>query len=234
LTPTCHGASYPVVLATGPEHGCRPADRDDSNAGRCAPAADVEQTGVERLDGPAIGHDAQMRTDLADAPRWVLGTVTGIPFGAATGVYTTIDEPTSWTEAIVAGLIAGVIFGATMAYSLDQRRREVRAAAGDLPANKFRSRAAARGPVPTDPEIRAAARRIATQQLDRFFRGRKLSIAAMALAVVFGVGMALTGSPWRLLYALGAGALLINQRHWPQRIRRRIALLSDTTEETAE
>ena len=220
----------------GPDDGCRPVDRDDSSAGRYAPAAVVEPTGVEHLDGPAIGDDAQMRTYLADAPRWVLGVVTGVPFGAATGVYTTIDEPTSWTEAIVAGLIVGVIFGAAMAYSLDQRRREVRAAAGELPANKVKvaRRAAHRGPVPTDPEIRAAARRIAIQLLDRFFRGRKLSIAVMALVVVFGVGMALTGSPWRLLYALGAVTALINQRYWPIRIRRRIALLSEATDETAE
>jgi hypothetical protein len=196
----------------------------------------VELTGVERLDGPAVGDDEQMRIDLADAPRWVAGVVTGIPFGAAMGVYTKIDGPTSWTAAIVGGLITGVAFGTGMALWLDRQRRELRAAAGDLPAGKLMAarRAAHRGPVPIDPEIRAAARRIATRQLDRFLRTRKLFIAVMALAVVVGVGMALTGSPWRLLYALGAGALLIDQRYWPQRLRRRIALLSEATDETAE
>jgi hypothetical protein len=80
-----------------------------------------------------------MRTYLADVPTWVLGVVVGVPFGAAAGVYSKIDGPTSWTAAIVGGLVAGVAFGGGMAFSLDKQRREVRAAVGGLPANKLRA-----------------------------------------------------------------------------------------------
>jgi hypothetical protein len=133
-------------------------------------------------------------------------------------------------------LVVGVAFGGGMAFSLDKQRREVRAAVGGLPANKLRAarRAAHRGPVPTDPEIRAAARRIATQELDRHLRVRKVVIVWPALVVVSSVGAAVTGSPWQLLYALGAGVLLIGQWYWPQRIRLRIELLSEATDDTAE
>ena len=221
----------------GTDHGFRPADRDYSSAGRYAPGAVVDPTDVDaRMDGPAVGDAEQMRTYLADAPRWVLGVVAGVPFGAGMGVYTKLSWSMSWPAAIVGGLITGVAFGATMAFSLDKQRREVHAAAGDLPANKLRAghRAAERGPVPIDPETRAAARRIATRQLELLLRVRKFVIAAMALQLVSSVGMAVTGSPWRLLCALVVGVLLIGQWYWPQRIRRRIALLSEATDETAE
>jgi len=151
------------------------------------------------------------------------------------GVYAKTLGPMSWTAAIVGGLIAGVVFGATMAFSLDKHRRDLRAAAGELPANTFTAarRAADRGPVPTDPNTRAAARRIATRQLERCRGVRIFFIAGSALLLVATVGMPVIGWRWRRLYALVAAGLLIVQWYWPRRIRRRIQLLSEATEQTA-
>jgi Flp pilus assembly protein TadB len=176
-----------------------------------------------------------MRTYLADPPRWVLGVVTGVLFGVATGVYFKMYAPT-WTAAILRGLGVAAVFGATMAFSLYRERRDMRAVVGELPANKFKAayRAAERGPVPTDPEIRAAARRIATQELARHLRGRTFVIVGSAFALVASVGLAVIGSPWQLLYAPVVGVLLVVQWYWSQRLRRRIALLSEATEQTAQ
>jgi hypothetical protein len=178
-----------------------------------------------------VGHDAQMRTYLANLPRWALGLISGFTFGTAMGIFTKIDGPTSWTEAVVGGVIMGVLFGAVMAFSIDKRRREMRVALGDLPADKSRAarRAADRGPIPADAEVRAAALRIAGHQLDLFRRARGRSVVVIVLLMTSTVGLVVSGSPWyvRLLNALTPLLMLIGYWYWPRRIRKRIELLSE-------
>jgi Flp pilus assembly protein TadB len=174
-----------------------------------------------------------MRAYLSKAPRWITAPIIGLPFGIMMGIYTKIDGPTSWLGAVLGGLVGGVFFGAVMAFSLDKRRRSMRAAVGDLPTGEAKAarRAADRGPIPTDPEIRAAAVRIATQQqLDLLCPvSRRLFIVAMVLSLTFSVVGAVTESPWYLLYALVPALLLTSQWYLPRRIRRRIKLLSEGT-----
>jgi membrane associated rhomboid family serine protease len=81
-----------------------------------------------------------MRSYLANLPRWALALTTGLPVGTAMGMFTKLDGPTSWTEAVVGGLVIGVAFGLTCAFSMDKRRREVRAAVGDLPTCESKGR----------------------------------------------------------------------------------------------
>src|SRR3954454_2835079 len=143
-----------------------------------------------------VGDDAQMRTHLAKPPRWVLAVITGFPFGITMGIFTKIDGPTSWTESVVGGLVIGVVFGVAMAFSLDKRLCTMDAAVGDLPTGKRKAahRAADRGPLPADPEIRAAALRIAMNKLD-LLRPKKLFIvAAMVLLLTSTVGLVVTES----------------------------------------
>jgi Flp pilus assembly protein TadB len=134
--------------------------------------------------------------------------------------------------AVLGGLVGGIFFGAVMAFSIDKRRRAMGAAVGDLPTGgaKAARRAADRGPIPTDPEIRAAAVRIATQQLDLLRPVlRRRFIVAMVLLLTFSVVGAVIESPWYLLYALVPALLLTSQWYLPRRIRRRIRLLSEGT-----
>jgi hypothetical protein len=176
-----------------------------------------------------VGNDERMRAYLSKPPRWVLGVITGLPFGLTMGIYTKIDG-TSWTEAVVGGLVIGVAFGVAMVFSLDKRLRMVDAAVGDLPTGKSKAahRAADRGPIPAEQEIRAAALRIATSQLD-LLRPQKLFVVAMVLLLISALLGAVVESPWYLLYALVPALLLTGHWYWPQRIRRRIELLSEGT-----
>jgi Flp pilus assembly protein TadB len=179
-----------------------------------------------------VGNDERMRAYLSKAPRWIMAVSIGLPFGIMMGIYIKIDGPTSWMGAVVGGLVAGVFFGAVMAFSIDKRLRAMRAAVGDLPAGEAKAarRAADRGPIPTDPEIRAAAVRIATQQLDLLRPVlRRRFIVGMVLLLTFSVVGAVIESPWYLLYALVPALFLTSQWYLPRRIRRRIRLLSEGT-----
>ena len=161
-----------------------------------------------------------------------MAVIIGLPFGIMMGIYTKIDGPTSWLGAVLGGLVGGIFFGAVMAFSIDKRRRAMRAAVGDLPTGEAKAarRAADRGPIPTDPEIRAAAVRIATQQLDLLRPVlRRRFIVAMVLLLTFSVVGAVIESPWYLLYALVPALVLTSQWYLPRRIRRRIRLLSEGT-----
>jgi hypothetical protein len=180
-----------------------------------------------------VGNDERMRAYLSKAPRWIMAVITGLPVGIMMAIYTKIDGPTSWLGAVLGGLVGGVCFGAVMAFSIDKRRRAMRAAVGDLPRGEAKAarRAADHGPIPTDPEIRAAAVRIATQlQLDllRPIR-RRLFIVAMVLSLTFSVVGAVIESPWYLLYALVPALLPTSQWYLRRHIRRRMKLLSEGT-----
>jgi Flp pilus assembly protein TadB len=179
-----------------------------------------------------VGNDQRMRAYLSKAPRWIMAVIIGLPFGIMMGIYTKIDGPMSSAGAVLEGLVAGVFFGVAMAFSIDKRRRAMRAAVGDLPTGEAKAarRAADRGPIPTDPEIRAAAVRIATQQLDLLRPVlRRRFIVAMVLLLTFSVVGAVIESPWYLLYALVPALLLTSLWYLPRRIRRRIRLLSEGT-----
>jgi hypothetical protein len=93
---------------------------------------------------------------------WVLALIAGVPFGVLMGVSAKLDGD-GWFGA---GFMAtsGIPFGLAMAWRGRRWRRERGRVEADLPADKLQVArlAASRGPVPADPEIRAAAARIAT------------------------------------------------------------------------
>jgi hypothetical protein len=107
-----------------------------------------------------VGNDERMRAYLSKAPRWIVAVVTGLPFGVMMGIYTKIDGPTSWMGAVLGGLVAGVFFGAVMAFSIDKRRRAMRAAVGDLPTGEAKAARAAQQIVAPYPLIQKSGRRL--------------------------------------------------------------------------
>jgi membrane associated rhomboid family serine protease len=170
-----------------------------------------------------------MRTYLLTAPRWVVGLFGGLVFGigiAAIARFT--SPPASWLAATVTGVITGALFGAVLAFTLDKQRRDLRAAAGDLPPGQLSEayRAAAWGPIPGDPTVRAAAVRVAQRRLEAIRRARIL-FAILAILMTVGTVMNLLAGNYGLAAALAAAALAWGtELDQPRRLRRRLGRLS--------
>lgn len=84
-----------------------------------------------------------------------------------------------------------------------------------------------KGPVPSDPEVRVAAIRLAQEQIQRTSKVRPLLIIGMIAAMFASIAGALTGSFWSLLYLLLYIPLFVILLLTPKRLRKRIALLSE-------
>lgn len=144
------------------------------------------------------------------------------------GVFIKVRESSSWTTALAAGAISGILFGAMMGPTMAKQNRRHRQATGDLSPQDFFvvQRAARRGPIPTDPRLRAAAARAAAFQLDNARGHRKSGIP------IFGLGLAMSvafvfQSRWWLLVMPAYAYLLIALWELPKRLERRRKLLSD-------
>jgi hypothetical protein len=174
-----------------------------------------------------------MREKLQDAPWWVWSLIEGVFFGSFMAVYFHAQGSGGWSGAIVGGLISGAAFGAVMGPFAARQRRTTLAAAGSLPARDLpvAGRAAMRGPVPHDPDVRQAAERLATQQLNEFSRFRWLGLSVFAAFTLLSTFLALTSSPswWAAtaLFAVFEGLYLLLPLH----LRRRVALLKEATDE---
>jgi len=110
-------------------------------------------------------------------------------------------------------------------------------AEGDLPPEKIRlaHRAALRGPVPEDEEIRSAALRVASRHLAGYTgRTRWLVIVAMVFMLAGSVAGAVSESPWNFVGVFLPAILLYGWWYWPRQLRRRIRLLTDPSFDTAE
>ena len=160
---------------------------------------------------------------------WVSAVLIGGVFGAAFGAFIKLDGE-SWTEAVIAAVVTGIPFGVAMGRWGNKWLRDLEAAEGDLPADKaeLANRAAWKGPIPEDPEVRAAAIRIARQYLRPYSgRFRRLSIILMVLLLIGCVVGAVTETPMVLLSAALPVAFLYVQWSQPRHLRRRIKLLSE-------
>lgn len=130
-----------------------------------------------------------MRAYLNTAPRWVLWLVYGLPFGAAMAIGIVGDDSSGAAEIVGFGLVAGVGFGVCLTFATDKQRREIREVIGEVPASELGTvyRAARRGPVPADPEIRAAALRLARHELAQARIGSMIGIPIVLLVVAGAV-----------------------------------------------
>ncbi|MFI6833732.1 hypothetical protein ACIBG5_41930 [Kribbella sp. NPDC050241] len=172
-----------------------------------------------------------MRNNLSAAPKWVVALIMGTGFGAGMGIFIKNDG-SSWAETLVSGLILSVAFGIPMAFLFDKEQRQMRAVAGDIPTETWKSayRAAASGPIPEDPEVRAAALRIATHQLRQDGQmPRPVRIGTALLVLTASVIQSVADSPWYLLFAVAPVFILVSHLYLPRRSLRRIELLSEPT-----
>jgi hypothetical protein len=171
-----------------------------------------------------------MRTYLLTSPPWAVGLVSGLIFGAGFAAVTRFTAPPPVSEQVVAiaGVVAGVLVGGAVAYAGVRRQRDVRAAAGDLsPAQQLDAyRAAVGGQVPADPQIRAAAVRIAQRRIEELRQFCIVSVLLVAL-LLFGVVVNLTAGDYKLAALLSASALVNGAQLYEfKRVRRQLQRLS--------
>ncbi|WP_041289369.1 hypothetical protein [Kribbella flavida] len=170
-----------------------------------------------------------MRIYLLTSPRWILGVIIGLASGILIGLVARFDIPLTWPEALVCGAVIGSLLGVTLVFSVDRQRRQLRAAAGDLPPQMLAAahRAAGGGPIPVDADVRGAAAKIAAQQLLFLRRNRSTFIVFMTVLVVSTAFNVLDGFGWGTMVPIVVGAATIAfGLYWPRRLRDRIQQLS--------
>lgn len=169
-----------------------------------------------------------MREKLEDAPWWVWSMLTGVFFGTVMTIFNRWQQSSSWTAALVGGLISGVLFGAVMGPLAVRQRRKVSALVGTMPRRdlRFATRAVTRGPAPLDPNIREAAAQLATLNLRQASRFRWVGLIFFSVLTVLYVLLAFAESPWWWLAAAASGALSTLYVIWPRHLKRRIEILN--------
>lgn len=168
-----------------------------------------------------------MRAYLLNAPRWGLGVVHGVLFGAVMAVVGLLRDETA-PEALARGVFSGTVFGLLMAASSYRQDRRLREAVDGLPPRQQQValRAVARGPVPDEPEVRAAALRLAERQLAANRRFRTVNVVLFGGLLMVAASLAVTGSPWWWLGVALWSAALAGQVWTGRRLEQRVALLS--------
>lgn len=169
-----------------------------------------------------------MRLKFATGPWWVQGLVYGSFFGVAIGIFYGLQDGGSWLFAAVGGAVSGILFGALMGVTMSRINRRMLAGLDGLtPAEaKTVGRASSRGPAPTDPRLREAARALVQQRRSEALRTRRRSVVTFALGSVLYVVLALTQTWWWwLAAALFVGFLALTLMA-PARLERRLAALN--------
>ncbi|ADB34665.1 hypothetical protein Kfla_5659 [Kribbella flavida DSM 17836] len=169
-------------------------------------------------------------------PTWVTFLLGGVPFGVVMGAFIKQDDG-SWTEAVVGGVLIGIFFGAAMVRLGVTWDRATAEAEGELPEDKLAAayRAADGGPIPEDPEVRAAARRIALA-FASFSSGRMRRFTLVMLVVLIDVTVvaAILDSPWVLVYTVFFSGVFAVLWWTPRRSRRRAEELSRAPATTSQ
>jgi hypothetical protein len=150
---------------------------------------------------------------LLRAPLWAVAAVCGIPIAVFLALLLRYGRHQSWMQALIAAVICGVAGGLLTASSSRRQMAGSRTAIGDAPdsvRDRVASRPTARGPVPADPEERAATLRLLDSQIAELRRRRVGTFALFPAAMALFAWFALARSPWWwLLVALLAASLVL-------------------------
>ncbi len=170
-----------------------------------------------------------VRAYLLTAPRWVLCLVYGLPFGAIVSIGTFWDNSSGPLEVTLFGLVVGLLYGAGATFMNEKPRREVRALIGKVPREQFGVvfRAARRGPVPTDPEVRAAASRVADHDSSKALLGAVVGIPFAVLMIVAAVSQRYDSErPFLITLAVLLVVAIAYQGYQWRHLKRRVELLT--------
>jgi hypothetical protein len=157
-----------------------------------------------------------------------LAPLCGLPVTLTVGRVVHLGRHRPWVDAVATGLAAGLVCGLLLAAVLRQQFARTRELYDSLPPGEDRKvllRGTARGPLPTDPQTRAAMAQLVDSQLQRLERKR---MAGLFLSLLLGAGavwLALERNPlWWLaavFFASGVGSAPLATRA----LRRRARLL---------
>lgn len=175
---------------------------------------------------PVRQHDPWVQTWLLNAPRWALSLLMGGSFGVAMGVFSYVQR-SSVVGAVIGGALGGLFFGLFMGPFLHRQFRTVRDIVGDSSpeVRRVAARGTLRGPIPQDPDVRAATARLVDHQLAEMRRRRTLSFVVFGMALALETWLALTRSPWWWLAAAFFAVMLVLLLSAPRRLQRRAELL---------
>lgn len=168
-----------------------------------------------------------MRERLLHAPAWALGVVNGSLFSLGWAAWTHYGDGESWTASLSYGAILGVFFGAIMGVVQHRQQCGVREVAARSPeglSGRVR-RAARRGPVPEEAEVRDAAHGLVVAQQAQLEKQRVWAPAFFVLLAVLGVFQAVTDSPWWWLVVVAWTVAAVGHPYLRHRLRRRAELL---------
>lgn len=174
-----------------------------------------------------------LRARLLTAPWWVLSLLYGSVFGTATGLWSAISDPAPWQATVGGAVVGGLVFGGLLGPWTARQARSQREAMGDLALRDTAlvNRAARRGAVPQDPELRRAALRTSEHALGTVLGQRTFGIILFSVLAVMSL-LFVRDSPWWLM-ATGVFVIaLVGQWFTPRRLRHRIALLSAPDDES--
>ncbi|MGC4943463.1 hypothetical protein [Kribbella sp. DT2] len=122
---------------------------------------------------------------LLAAPRWIVGgSLALVVFVGYSIGFKLTKEQLSWPEALLIGALGGVVVAVAVVLGLTMRRRELKAVGVDRlsPGQQAKAyRAAQKGQIDADPEIRAATLRIAEYRVKGGSRQKTLLVVAAVL-----------------------------------------------------
>lgn len=167
------------------------------------------------------------------APWWVRGCIDALLLmGALTLALRVVRH--DWHAALRFAVPFGVVCSAVASWRDRSTQRSWLAAAEPIPSGSERVvlRAASRGPVPADPEVRQAACRLAAARLRETEEEQPLLLiilgtVGLILVLLYLNGAAPPGLPLVLAPPLVLGASVGTLLLAPRRLRRRVRLLSE-------
>jgi hypothetical protein len=172
---------------------------------------------------------SSVRLRLMNLRWWQWSLITGVPVGGLLFLFLYLfvgshyRYPYDWIVCVG----TGIAFGAAMGPLLAGQARRLRQVIGSMSAEEYLQvrRAAARGPVPADPDLRQKAARLASHHYDELARFRVPMLIGFSLFIVLEVLAAVVVSP---RFWLGAAffALMLASQVWLWRqLRRRVERL---------
>jgi len=169
-----------------------------------------------------------VRRWLLTASPWQYALLYGGLFFVAMTLDGRFVRQESWTATLVGAAIGGAVVGAGIGPLMRRKMKQQLDAVGDVPDDvryRVAGRSTLRGPLPTDPDERAAQVRLIDHQLAQVRRGRPVAVVVYAVFVAAGVWLAVSRSPWWWLFVAFWLALDVLQLITPTLLHRRAARL---------
>ncbi|MGY1609309.1 hypothetical protein [Geodermatophilus sp. SYSU D00700] len=168
-----------------------------------------------------------MNAWLLRAPWWALSLVMGALVAPGLVLVVRFVGDESWTAAVVTGVVAAVVCAPVLGLLVARDTRDTLDASGPVPHRDraLVERAARRGPVPEDDDLREAALRVVEGRLALVTRTRTRAVVTTVVLALLCAGVALTRSPWwwaGVVVCIGLSVLVLVT---PARLRRRADLL---------